>query len=255
MKIAVCLSGQPRTIKYTVDNIKKFFSNHDTDYFCHAWDYNTYKRKKIGSDSANHIWWEPDTPVDLNEFHTAMNVLSPKKVVVEKKEDLPLFAEWSSLFYSMMMANHYKKVFERDNNFRYDFVFRATYQGIYWPERQFDPTGLPNKDNYLDIYGIFRNRMYQEFNRINISDHCFYGSSTAMDVFCDFYKYFYPRYNEIRGDDRAILGPGTMLSEQCCERYNLDFHGGMVITTNYRKEMIPKDGIVDYQEIQSHCYN
>jgi hypothetical protein len=251
MKIAVCLSGQPRTIKYSVDNIQSFFSNHEVDYFCHAWDYNTYKRKNMDrSVNTDTIWWEEDTPADLDEFYTAINRLTPKKVVVESKNDLPLFAEWSSLFYSMMMANHYKKLFERDNNFRYDFVFRSTYQGLFWPERKFDPSGLPNKDNYLDVYGITRNRMFYEFNRMNVSDHCFYGSSTAMDVFCDFYKYFYPHYNTIRGDDRAILGPGTLLSDQCCERFNLDFVGGMIINTVYRKEMIPKDGISDYQEIQ-----
>lgn len=250
MKIAVCLSGQPRTLKYTVDNIKKFFSNHDTDYFCHAWDYNTYKRKNTENGG---IWWESDTSADLEEFYTAVNKLSPKKIVVESKNDLPIMAEWSSLFYSMMMSNHYKKVFERDNNFRYDFVFRATYQTLFSPDCQFEPVG--NKENYLDVYGIFRNRMYYEFNRMNISDHFFYGSSTAMDVFCDLYKYFYPQFNKIRGDDRGALGPGTMLSEHCCERYNIDFVVSMIRNTNYRKEMIPKDGILDFEEIERFCYH
>ena len=42
-RTAVCLSGQPRTIKYCAKSIMEYFG--DVDYFCHVWDYNDYKVK------------------------------------------------------------------------------------------------------------------------------------------------------------------------------------------------------------------
>lgn len=250
MKIAVCLSGQPRTIKYTTENIKLYFSEHDTDFFCHAWDYNTYKRKNLSQGSNNlidGIYWEEDSPADIQEVIYALNTLLPKKTVIEGLKSLPHTMEWSSMFYSLMMANHYKKIYEKENNFRYDLVFRARYDTIFNPAGKLQvPMGIYDKDNYLDVYGLFRNRMASEYSRMNLSDYCFYGSSTAMDILCDTYKYAYR--NIRRKDDWCPLGPGTMLSE-ICDTYNIDFIGKVFSCSIYRKEMIPKDSIEDYREI------
>ncbi len=43
MKIAVCLSGQPRTVRYAAKSIINYFSgDYEVDYFCHSIDNNTF---------------------------------------------------------------------------------------------------------------------------------------------------------------------------------------------------------------------
>jgi hypothetical protein len=38
MRLAICLSGQPRTWRYTYDSLFKFFEGHELDVFIHTWD-------------------------------------------------------------------------------------------------------------------------------------------------------------------------------------------------------------------------
>lgn len=37
LKIAVCLSGQPRSLIHCQDSLKRFFHGHEVTYFCHSW--------------------------------------------------------------------------------------------------------------------------------------------------------------------------------------------------------------------------
>lgn len=253
MKIAVCLSGQPRTIEYTAENIKLYFSEHEVDYFCHTWNYNTYKRKK--EDSAVNeqpVYWENDTVEDSTQIRSNISKLNPKHLVISDKRELTQILPWSSLFYSCMMANHYKKMYEYQNNFRYDLVFRARFDTVFNPSSRFIVHPEFDKDNYLDIYGLFKSREASEFNRINVSDYLFYGSSTAMDLIADVFKYIY-RKPSIKLDDCTALGPGTTISE-ICNKLNIYFkelNKYYIDNSIYRKEMIPLNPMTEYEKIRS----
>lgn len=37
LKIAVCLSGQPRSLIHCQDSLQRFFHGHEVTYFCHSW--------------------------------------------------------------------------------------------------------------------------------------------------------------------------------------------------------------------------
>lgn len=254
MKIAVCLSGQPRTIAYTAENIKHYFSEYEVDYFCHAWNYNTYKRKKENAaENEQPVYWENDTLEDYDQIHSDISRLNPRHLVISDKRTLSKILPWSSLFYSCMMANHYKKMYEYQNNFRYDLVFRARFDTVFNPNCKFIIHPEFDKDNYLDIYGLFKSRESNEYNRINVSDYLFYGSSTAMDLISDVFKYVY-RENFMKQDDCVILGPGTIISE-VCNNFNIYFkillNKYYIDNTIYRKEMIPLNPMTEYDRIRS----
>jgi hypothetical protein len=257
MRIAVCLSGQPRVIESIIPSLLHFFSGeHEYDFFCHAWDYNTYKRlKKTPVSGEWPVEWGQDEQVDVDELTHILSRLNPKKCVVDSKNVLSnhRFA-WDSLFYSIMYANHLKKQYEIENNFRYDFVVRSRYDIVFHPSLKFILTAAANTDNYLDIYFTNTNRMDYEYNRINASDTVFYGSSMAMDIISDVHRDIYYKLLQKRLDDWECLGPGTSLSDYAEDR-NLrliSLPAGEVYETVYREEMAPLDPITNWDKIKQY---
>ena len=239
MRIAVCLSGQPRTAEFTVKSIQHYFSgDYETDYFCHAWDYDTRKMKK------DSVYWSEEEPVNTDNLQIILNKYDPKLTLIESKKDCPSEGQWHSLFYSMMIANNLKKQYEIKNNFRYDFVVRARYDSIFDPESKFT---IKQPNHPLDLYINHADRMKTEFNRINLSDVFFYGSSYCIDIVTDVYRHI-----SSTTDDLSYLGPGALLHDYCT-KYNIVYikngNAGEVV---YRKECIPADPITKYRDI---CMN
>jgi hypothetical protein len=67
MRLAICLSGQPRTWRYTYESLFNFFHGHDVDVFIHTWD-----------------------EVDAAELNAVKLAYSPRVIVQEPR---PLFLE------------------------------------------------------------------------------------------------------------------------------------------------------------------
>jgi hypothetical protein len=248
MRIAVCISGQPRTIKYTINSIKNFFStNYQYDFFCHAWDYNEYKVKDIGF------------PIQFNtsstteeEFRDIISQLSPKKVVVESKDVLAnIHFPWHSLLYSAMMANLYKKQYEIEHNFNYDFVVKSRYDLVF-PATQFmlDQRVTSSIHHPLNLYTAHCDRMALEYYRQNISDVIYYGSSWAMDVASDLFWYSLSKA-KVKPDDICNLGPGTLMAEYI-RTTGLLFQRTHLPEIIYRESAIPLSPETDLDKIIQH---
>lgn len=248
MKIAVCLSGQPRSIEYTSASILNHFSgNHSYDFFCHSWNYNTWKRK----DDA--IYWGDTEIVDDTNLTEHILKFKPKKFLIQSKHDLPHDYPWFSLFYSMMMANHLKKCYEIENDFRYDIVIKSRFDVICYPNTKFDP---PSEINDLDFYCLHNGRMMYEYQRINDSDIIFFGTSLGMDILCDVYRKnhysdFTPSYYSgfaARGYDFEALGPGVLIDQYASSVNMRSYTHPLLSEIIYRKEMIPLDPIEHFAE-------
>jgi hypothetical protein len=259
MKIAVCLSGQPRVFEYALPSILDFFSgDHEFDFFCHTWNYNTYKRlkpDKVVAPGEHPIIWTGDEPVDEQYLRDLFAKLNPKKFEINGPEVLPNAnrTAWDSLFYSLMYANFLKKAYEIEHNFRYDFVIRTRYDIVYYPNTQFVLTPNANKDNYLDIFHLHCGRMAFEYDRVNASDVFFYGSSLAMDAMSDVYRRIVIKSKERRLDDYECLGPGTGITDYGDERNIKSISTlGEICETVYRPEIIPADPRVDFGKIQAY---
>lgn len=265
MKIAVCLSGQPRTIEHAIPNILSYFSgNHTYDFFCQSWDYNTYKR--LNKDVAEHeqpIYWDQEEKVDTNWIINQLLRLSPKKIAIQGKHQLKEPMHWDSLLYSFMYANHMKRMYEIENDFRYDCVVKTRYDLIFRPgdrflEGEFKFTYPHDRKsrfdgkietNYLEVFTTHNNRMRYEFNRVNTSDCFFYGTSSAMDIITDVYRYRYRKERVLRADDWDPIGPGVAINDMAVE-LGMRTHHTSYEETFYRKECLPLDSIDDYHKIR-----
>jgi len=258
MKIAVCLSGQPRTIEYVIPSLLDFFSgDHEFDFFCHTWNYNTYKHKKENPIPEEHpVYWSTDETVDVVTLEKILERLNPKKAVIHSIAALGKRRfSWDSLFYSMMYANHLKKSYEIENNFRYDFVVKSRYDICFLPSTKFKLPIGQSKDNYLDVYTSHAARMSFEYDRINTSDTVFYGSSLAMDLLSDSYRVVSKKLHtpSRRYDDFECLGPGTRLSD-FMESKNMRIISclGDNCEAVYRPEMIPANPLVEFDRINQY---
>jgi hypothetical protein len=256
MKIAVCLSGQPRTIDVAAPSILKYFSgDYECDFFCHVWDYNTYKRKKSNAPPGEQpVYWEGDIKVDVDWLDQKVNLFNPKKYTIDSAEAIGAGFSWASLTYSMMMANHLKKQYEIENNFRYDCVVKSRYDLIFDPRQNFGEEArrhILNQHRYLDIVCLHSSRMSFEYDRVNASDTLLYGSSTAMDLLSELYRKI--QKHLVRQDDFDIIGPGGNISDHA-ETRNLRMINNHIQTTVFRPEVSDIDPLtVDgYQQISDY---
>ena len=255
MRIAICLSGQPRTIEFAAPNVIQYFSGeHEYDFFCHSWDYDTYKRKRDDAPADEQpIYWDVDSNVDINWLTEKINVFKPKKYIIDSSAVIGTKFSWASLTYSLMMANNLKKQYEIENNFRYDCVVRSRYDLIFDPTGRFYVDPIVNKSQYLDILCLHSARMSYEFNRQNVSDEFFYGSSTAMDLISELHRKI--KKHIVRQDDYDLIGPGAFMSDFAEER-NLritpEVNNGH--TTVFRPEVSNLDPLTSFGYHQIHYY-
>lgn len=255
MRIAVCLSGQPRTIEYAKKSILSFFedrTNDTFDFFCHAWDYNTWK---VVSVSNSVVYSKAPEPVDTDWLIEQLECFNPvvyeiqNSDVITKNEKYRNIG-WASLFYSAMKANHLKRLHEMKNNFRYDLVVRGRFDMIFYPYHQFNYE-FSHKIKNRVLYHPHASRMKPEYNLINASDPFFYGDSWAMDIISDMPRNLVMAnlYNQ-RFDNYRFTGPGTLMSEVCKSRnIEIKIDNKNIGEIIYRKELSGKDPVTDYQEL------
>jgi hypothetical protein len=246
LKIAICLSGQPRSIEFAAKSILKYYSNgeHEYDFFCHVWDYNVWKLQNIGYSDVE--------PVDRMWLTDKLSVYNPKKFLIESAEDLnkingPKHIPYGSLTYSYMMANHLKRLYEFENNFRYDYVVKARYDNVFLPSTPIFPETVEQRSLFFPHLG----RIPFEYNKLNPSDCIFFGDSWGMDIAADFYRYLRKlAYTPFRIDDPNITGPGTTMFEYATS-YNIHLRATHTNVQEifYRKEALGLDSINDINEI------
>ena len=138
MKIAICMSGQPRQVVKSMEHFMKFIrsANPDADVFFHTWfdpskagqKFDSAQAHQNGNVGAIH----PDTVKIL------MENLKPVSYKIEIPKDSEFVestrnymsspnadqAKLMSLFYSLKYANDLKRAHEISNNFVYDIVVR-----------------------------------------------------------------------------------------------------------------------------------
>lgn len=120
MRIAVCISGQPRSYKIGHQFLEKNILRNYVDVFCHTtWKEGTeFPNLSIYNPKAMLIE-EPLAP-DLSKY-TRVPPPQPNWKVKD-----PAMATYCQL-YSVYKANELKREYEKRNNFRYDWVIRIRY--------------------------------------------------------------------------------------------------------------------------------
>lgn len=199
MKIALCLSGQPRGIPLGLDFLDRCLikPNNIEDVFFHAWHdelkagqpYNSAQPNQVGR--VGHV--KPNTT------ETLVQRLNPKKYVVEPQKEFPdlrgLKSEPSanqellgSNFYSVFMANELKKQWEQEQGFVYDIVVRTRFDMFYC-----QPVQIRDYTEPVEQGKIVVRKKYQDdqdnFHSLDLPmvDVFAFGNSRVMDVFSSVY--------------------------------------------------------------------
>lgn len=188
--IALCLSGQPRSIKEAYPYIRRNIidCNENVDVFVHSWfnAENAGKKYKETSDTMTG----KEVPVeDLNTPRLIEELYKPLRMELEPQQDFTaqsqLFQEIPrdatntfgslSMWTSIKKANQLKSEYEQDNNFTYDFVIRARFDCI--PLRKI-------KVSQLDTNAVHGQGITDQ-SSITLYDQIIVGSSKNMDYVSD----------------------------------------------------------------------
>jgi hypothetical protein len=214
MKIALCLSGQPRNAIQTSNRIKtSIIDNNDVDVFLHAWydptDLSFHKR------CPGH--WNKAADIDIDK--QLVDIYKPKAYIFEKPkywennkikvsvenikrcfdyglqdpEGINKFEKYivnicHSQWYSNSRVNFLKEEYSINNNIKYDCVIKLRYD--------VSPSIKLQLNNKLLGENIL---YYQNLNQpLNmVSDWFAMGSNSVMNVWSSMYFYIEPLYYQV----------------------------------------------------------
>jgi len=191
MRIALCISGQPKfyekSYKYLLKNIISNFEH--VDIFLHAW--------KGESD---------------NEQNNILKLYNPKKYLFEKEKlhilNYPFKQSKSfpnnvfSMFYSIKKSNQLKEKYEKENNFKYDWVFRLRFD--FAINKFFNEEVLRELNNNL----IYLNN-FEKYGNPHCADCFAFSGSHQMNVYSNTYDNIL-----LYGKEGIVLAGEAMLYKQ-----------------------------------------
>lgn len=202
MKIALCLSGQPRNIEIGFNKLKNTILDiNDVDVFLHTWyDPENLSTKSVIPGRENNI-------VSLDADKKLLELYQPKAHKIEKPKSWTNYQLnftdrcfedcWSwgkecgvekaknylvdavhSMWYSIMISNQLKEEYSLRTGTKYDLVIRNRFD--YGPHVKLDFSKFDVPDEVL---------FYQELNQPHgmISDWFNMGTTNTMNVFCSIY--------------------------------------------------------------------
>jgi hypothetical protein len=78
MKLAICISGQPRNFKQSYISLKKYFlDKYDCDIYFHSWKTPNFESTNFGG--GNHQY-----QLDENDYNRLIELYQPKKYILEQ---------------------------------------------------------------------------------------------------------------------------------------------------------------------------
>lgn len=208
MKIALCISGQPRSIEENFKNISSKLLGSNVDVFVHTWfDEKNIDRKfyQINGYSEFDKNIEQKTFLRKDTKEIIQDLYKPKSMIIEKQKafipeelafrkntpagneiDNPYRNKWFirpqymlSMFYSIMKSNSLKKEYELQNSFIYDCVIRC----------RFDLNITSNKINFNESNMDLIHLMRHSHCSYSYHDVFGYSNSKNMDTYSDLFKY------------------------------------------------------------------
>lgn len=217
MKIAWCFSGQVRVGVECSENILRFIGDCDVDFFIHTWD--------IETDKLNNNFRTVANTEKINNF---LQIYKPKKSRIDNFDKyqsenvnylIPTFYPLFNfpMFHSIYESNRLKEEkeeYEKENNFKYDYVVRARPDIIYGEfdslkeeisyideKDEFFQTGIDNIVSKFDCLYVS-----DDFNKLPhaIEDVFWISKSGIMDQICNF-KQWGMHYSEFKYQDYQIL--------------------------------------------------
>ena len=119
MKLALCLSGQPRSYVKVFDYLKKnLLDPYDVDIFIHSWKLNNYQQNTFeyvtGLYGPVSIFFDKELPNTINSDMIVPNASHPANFC-------------TSMFYSIYRSNDFRIRHQTLNDVKYDYVIRSRF--------------------------------------------------------------------------------------------------------------------------------
>jgi hypothetical protein len=183
MKIALCLSGQPRELEEGYSYWKKNLLDHyDVDIFVHSWNSHL-------NDDIVGLYDPTLRTFEDYKFSPEYDKIYEQNCIHETS--LPRYS--LSQFYSILQSRNLKNQYEDQNNLKYDWVIRGRFD--YALNISFDFNNLDNTLIYVP------KRKYIKAD--NTHEYCFcdlfaFGSSENMNKYMSVYEHI-EKYSKIPG--------------------------------------------------------
>ena len=194
MRIAICLSGQPRTWKKCYPRWTELFAHQgEVDYFFHFWNYNTPPSFCLKFNNNQPF---EDRVITEEETQDLIDTLRPKKYLLDCKKEvgywncnIPIdkrFGPWCiQQYYSRYYVSLLKQQYELEQDFKYDIVI--------W--QRGDTYMMPGADLKLEkpepnvVYTTHNTPLDKKSNVYRIGDIFYYSDSYTSDQLALFYKF------------------------------------------------------------------
>lgn len=251
MRIALCYSGYLRLLEKTFPYIKNLvLGNHEVDYFIHTWDNQLYSSELLFAKKVlNPKFLIQETPrnfernpysfinCDLTEdqYLDQLKKSGEDKIYTaipseknnfnfDRTAEVVKFRYYSSYpydflsqYYSIYKSIWIKKLYEYQNNFKYDCVIRLRSDFMCDPI-EIDTCNL----NQINL----PNCPLHKGTSLTVNDHFAFSSSENMDIYSECFLYI-PTYYYIYKIDmiqEIILGKHLQVNNLDINKLNISYH-------------------------------
>lgn len=241
MRVAICLTGQLRTIRTSAPGILRYFDSLNPDYYFHCWSANTWHMTD-SSKGHNHTHEQ----IDIKDIDFVINTFKPVSYRIDKNKQFDLDVAQSQQA-SFMYCNELKKEHEIRNNFKYDIVIKCRFDNIWNPDSELTVNNLEKSTIYFTYVDV-----EQHIDYPMAMDRVFFGDSETMDKISELYL---STTNLIKnGHDKKMLVPEIGLYK-FCQELNLNIEQTFNHEVIVRKEAEGLHHINDFKKIEEMHIN
>jgi hypothetical protein len=241
MKVALCLSGQPRGLKESFYSIKeKVIDINNCDVFAHVWIDESVRGKPFRKDVLTDIFCEDTENFILENYKPKKYTFEAQKYFEKEYRDSHRFSCYNpitnprpsfniqSMFYSILKSNELKSTFENENNFKYDCVIRC----------RFDYTFSENFEISLNDLEYLHTKSDCKHTFYAINDHIAYSNSENMNVYSNVFNHLQNYYAlGIEFNPEVLLGYHITKSKIKVKKSIKD-NASSISSTKERKDFI-----------------
>lgn len=215
MQVAICLSGTTKCHENSLRSIEKFFKKYNTKIFIHTYDNNSiediirdswskktayeyYSNLKLNTKEILRLYFP--TSGLIEDYNEVQKIFLPIYIDILMKEGMNMFNSASnlgpiSMHYSIMNANYFKHLYEKQNNMRFDVVIRMRFDSDIIdmkPLEEFDLTkiNIPIKRDWDLFVQREKTTEWQVLGTGGLNDQFAFGPSKLMDTYSSLFPVF-----------------------------------------------------------------
>ena len=192
MKIALCISGQPRVVEHGYKCLEKnLIKDHNVDTFIHTWYDKTITST---SEYGGGFTFNENVKQEILDLYTPVSSIFEPPINTlpgyDSRNTSMHYAQYC-MFYGIKAANDLKLKYEQSCSFKYDVVIRTRFDAGLLQPIDFDNL---NTDTLYSIDAINNSEVY--------CDWLLYGDSKTLDKVCNLYN----DINEIKKNIKPFCG-------------------------------------------------